>query len=147
MRNFAEYFTGVVNSCMSYSAVKWLSGSLYSAYIFAFGGDAKTAIFSIGALVIIDAVTGIYAAKKAGEVISSPRAFGSVVKCLVYLLMISAAHLFEVAVPILGTSATSIIIAFLALTEVISVMENIAKMGYEVPLKLLNTLQGLKKDR
>lgn len=145
--NLFEYLGSILNSCMNYSAVKWFSGSLFLLYSFAFGSQAKTVLLAIVALVVFDFITGITAAKMSHEQIMSSKIFRSAFKFLIYFIMISSAHLFEIAVPLLGTSATDIIIAFLALTEIISIMENVGKMGYEVPLKLLNSLQSLKKDR
>lgn len=132
---------------MSYSAVKWITGALYVLYSFAFGNQEKVVLLAVAVLVIFDFITGIAAAKMTGERIESAKVFRSAFKFIIYFMLISAAHLFEVAVPLIGSSATNIIIAFLALTEIISIMENVGKMGYEVPMKWLNSLQDLKKDR
>lgn len=145
--DFLSYFNSIVNSCMNYAAVKWFSGSLFLLYSFAFGSQTKTVLLAVSALVVFDFITGITAAKMTHEQIMSSKIFRSAFKFFIYFIMVSSAHLFEIAVPLLGTSATDIIIAFLALTEIISIMENVGKMGYDVPLKFLNSLQNLKKDR
>lgn len=111
--------------------------------VFMVGADQLSAINMLLLLVVIDFITGLASAKAKGDVITSRKASRSAIKVVVYLLLIASAHLAEVIIP--GDSFfETVVISFLALTEFISILENIGKMGYAIPLKLLNKLQELR---
>jgi phage-related holin len=75
-----------------------------------------------------------------GETISSAKVFRSAIKTMIYVMFISAAHLMEMTTPILSF-ADELVLSFLAVTELISILENVGKMGFAVPKRFLNTLQ------
>jgi len=117
---------------------------LMSAFSFLFGINNADAVLAFSVLVVIDFLTGLAGAKMQGDTIESKKAIKSVVKFVFYCMFISASYLTEKIVP--GTTfIDEITISFLAITELISIMENIGKMGYEVPLKLLNNVRGMRK--
>lgn len=94
-------------------------------------------------LVIFDAITGTYAAFINGDTIRSSTALRTPIKWTLYILMISAGHLAEILLP--GEWFLSeITIAFLGVTEFISILENVGKAGYAIPLVLLNRLQEFR---
>ena len=86
---------------------------------------------------------GITSAYKAGEEIQSRKVLRTAFKFVVYFSLVSAGHLAETAtyniIPI-----DEGIIATLAITELISILESFAKMGYKTPLRLLNRLKELQ---
>ena len=43
--------------------------------------------------------------------------------------------------------ALALMAAFLAMTEAISIMENVAQLGFPVPEKLINVLRNLNEDK
>ena len=97
-------------------------------------------------LITFDLISGIFAAKKSGELIESRKVLKSAIKLAVYGILVSASHLTDVVVSIPETWTFSmniegIMIAFLAATELISIIENFGKAGFAVPKKLLNRLQ------
>lgn len=84
----------------------------------------NTFMIAIGVLIILDFIFGIMAAKKKGEKINSKRMSDSIVKILVYQLLIISAqivHLYLVPewLPLLG-----ITLAFLGLVEFFSISES-----------------------
>ena len=101
----------------------------------------------LGILVVIDMVTGIMASVKLGHPISSRRILKTATKSVVYLMLFSAAYLTGSIVPPIEGFVVNGVISFLAITEFISVMENIAKMGYAIPRKLLNQLNDFEESR
>lgn len=106
-------------------------------------GTEMTAVFI---LIVIDFLTGVGAAKYADEQIRSAKIFRSGVKLLTYFGMISAGYLLETSIGY-NAGADEILIAFLAATEFISIMENMGKLGFKTPKKLLNVVEDIQKGR
>jgi len=98
------------------------------------------AIIALLVLIIGDFIFGIWGSYKSGEEIKSYRVRDTVVKIIVYFSMISFSYMVETAglffIPVDET-----VITFLAVTELISIFENISRMGYIVPKRLLNKLR------
>lgn len=111
-------------------------------YLFGPNGHPVNAILIT--LVIFDFVTAIMVSFKKGEPIESKKAFKTVTKIVVYGIFLSASHLTEQVIPgttFLDETAGS----FLAITELISIIENIGHLGYAIPKKLLNRLEELRQ--
>lgn len=107
------------------------------------GADNHSTMGMLAVLIGFDLCTAVMAAHKTGLVIESRKMLKTTVKLLVYAMMVSGAHLTESIVPgatFLDTTA----ISFLAITELISILENIGKMGYAIPNKLLNKLSEIR---
>lgn len=117
---------------------------IISAPFFFVDSVKKDAMMGLLALIIFDFLTAIIAAKKVREEIRSRKAFRTAVKVLLYFIMVSGGHFVDIsfggAIPFY---VDSIIISFLAVTELISIFENIRKYGYDVPTSLVQFL----KDR
>lgn len=130
-------------------ASHWLTKAILSqvAAFFALmlGRENYQVIFLLGILIIIDLITGMMSSVYNGEPIESRRAFKSATKTVVYLLFFSAAYLTHKIVPYSDFIKTGVL-SFLALTELLSVMENLSKMGYAIPAKLLNQMKARLND-
>lgn len=111
---------------------------------FLFGVQDNQSLLALLILVVIDLATGVGSTRFTAEPITSRRVFKTAVKTSVYLVLICSAHLTEYIIPGV-TFIDEAMISFLALTELVSIMENIGKMGYMVPQKLLNQLRT-KRD-
>lgn len=94
--------------------------------LIAFFTPILPAMIACGLLITIDTITGMIGAKKNGEKINS-KAFGRVLtKMLVYQLLIISAHLTELYLfPIVPF--VEITLAFVGITELISIGENFYK--------------------
>lgn len=125
--------------------LKLIFAIAYVMYAFLFDVTQAHALLAIIVLVLLDFATGISAAKVSGEEIKSSKVFRSAVKVVMYMTLISASHLLEVA-SVIGF-ADDTVIAFLAATELISLIENVGRMGFAVPKKLLNKLQHFRDDQ
>lgn len=105
----------------------------------------KAIMYSVGALVVADLVTGIAAAHKRGEKITSQGLKRSVVKTLVYQLaviigMVVDNHLIP------GIGVLKVVSGLIAVTEVKSIAENIKVLtGIDVWAALQNKLNDLAK--
>ncbi len=110
-----------------------------------FGFDNPLILRAIVLLIVFDFITGIIAARHTGQVIKSKGIVRSAFKIAIYGLLISAGHLAEQVTP--GTwYIQNGIVVFLALTELISIIENVGKMGYAIPKKLLSQLQKFRDE-
>ena len=111
-----------------------------------FGVEFFNFINLIIALVIIDAITGVWAAREAGETISSKRFAKTAPKLLRYLFFIAAAHLLAETIQ-LELYIENAVIIFIATTEFISIAENLGKAGMPIPKKLLNKVEQLRNGQ
>ncbi len=62
-------------------------------------------------------------------------------------MLITTARLSEYSLPDVIGYLDETIIAFLCLTELISVLENTGKMGYAIPAQLLNKLKSWRDEK
>jgi len=121
--------------------LKIVGAAAFAAYSFLFGVDGTAAMLALIALMVIDLITGtLAAAVPGGPGISSRRAAKTPLKFAVYLMLISSANLADSAI-FEGLYIQKTMIAFLALTELISILENSGKLGFGIPKKLLKQLQ------
>ena len=83
----------------------------------------QTAILSVGFLIIVDLITGVIAAFKRGEVIKSNRLKNTVVKMLVYNLLLISSFIAETYLTP-WIPFTNVALSFLVIVEVKSLGEN-----------------------
>lgn len=98
-------------------------------------------------LIIMDWITAIFAARKTKEKITSAKVFRTPLKMAIYFMLISSGRIAEFSLPAAVSYLDDTILAFLALTELISILENTGKIGYAVPKKLLEKLHGWRDDK
>jgi len=122
-----------------FSVVK-LVAALALSVVFLFGNVYNDAIIAILMLIVFDTVLGVTATYYENNPITSRRFGRVVVKGMVYFSSISAAYFADLTIPYDFVQAT--MIAFVGLTEFISILENIGRMGYATPKKLLNQLNN-----
>ena len=108
-------------------------------------------MLAVGVLITIDFITGLIAAKKQGNPITSKKMGATLTKMLVYQLLVIAAHLCELylfnQIPFLKIS-----LAFLAMTEFTSIAENFEKSTGKNLMSLIkdyldSRFRGLLKDK
>jgi len=129
------------------NSIYFLKAKAFGSVAFVFGAfllpvfEMKEALISLLLLLIFDFATGVYAAYRNKKDVNSAGIFKTAVKITFYFVLISAAFHTENAVPF-GFIDDSVI-AFLAVTELISILENTSKAGYAIPRKLMKKLQSL----
>jgi toxin secretion/phage lysis holin len=95
-------------------------------------------------LIIFDTITGFLKAFKRNEV-SSSGFFRFALKLLVYFILLATGSILDKVLPLPGLfSALTVMASFLAITEALSILENIAGLGYAVPAKLISLLKFTK---
>lgn len=127
--------------------VKCGASLVYVIYAFSFDTLQGRGLVALLFLIIADFITGIYASYKTGHKIQSPKIFRTVIKIVIYYLMIALAHFTELAVPVLSQIIDETVLAFLAVTELVSNFENLSKLGYAIPQKLFTFLKDFKSKK
>ncbi len=123
--------------------IKLISISGYIAVYPFFDKQNETALVALFFLIFADMITGLIASYKTGVEIRSARVLRTALKISIYYVMIAAGNLAELA----GLSFLPIaesLIAVLAATELISILENCSLLGYVIPNKLLNKLKDFR---
>jgi len=125
---------------------KLTGGGLFMLFAFFFNSLYKEALLALLVLIIGDFIFGVVASHKVGQEIKSAKILRTAIKIVVYFALISFAFQTEKSfLSFLPIDET--VIAFLSLTELISIMENMANMGYVVPTKLLRRLKEYRDNK
>lgn len=127
------------------TTLKVIASAVIAVGSFFFGDFYTDALIAIVMLMVLDAVLGVWASKKEGAAITSTRFADSVKKGIVYFMAISAGYFVDLTVPFDIVQAT--MVGFVGVTEFISVLENVGRMGYQTPKKLLNQLRDFQKHQ
>lgn len=141
-----QYIASLFVSTCEHFWTKCIASFFFSYYVFFFDVHLIEASKALLVLIIVDFLTAFFAAKKSGEEIKSSKIFRTPLKILIYFMLVSVAHLMEVVSPLLSILDETMM-GFLALTELISILENTGRMGFAVPKKLLNKLQELRDEK
>ncbi len=137
-------FLDILQTTFEPSILKLLV-SLVLAFGFLFGEFHTQGIIAVIMLVTFDTVLGMMASWQEGHPITSRR-FGRVVQKLsVYMIAISSGYFTDNTIG--WNMVQSTMVAFIAVTEFLSIMENMGRLGYETPKKLLNQLEGFRSQK
>lgn len=138
IKNVQYCFDLVVSVCHN-----WLYKLALSVFIvvstFLFDPLHIKILFSLFFLVMIDFITGIYAAYKEGHKIQSHKIARTAIKLTLYFTTIAIARVSEDSLHLYFLDET--IIGFFTGTELISNLENIERMGYPTPTHLVKKLK------
>lgn len=127
------------------TSLKLMLSGVLSILFFFFGNLYTDALIAILMLMIFDTVFGIAAAYYEGSPITSRQFSRSVIKGVVYFMGISAGYFADLTVPFDIIQGT--MIAFVGVTEFISILENMGRLGYQTPKKLLNQLKDYQSNK
>lgn len=145
MSDFYHITNSIFKGIGEFFALKFWPSIVVPVFTILFGVENEVILRALLILVIFDFITGIISARQSNQPIKSKTAVRSAFKLAMYGLLISAAHLTEQITPI-ATFIEEAVITFLAITELISIIENVGKMGYAIPKKLLQKLQKLRDE-
>lgn len=141
-------YHALVNAC-TITTLKCISVILFIISRIVFGDIDGAILLGVGALTIMDFFTAIMREHKLKRQIESRKVIKTAVKLFVYGLMISASYITEVVIGIkaFNVPITEIMATFIAVTELVSILENVGDMGYVVPKKLLGRLKDFRDDK
>ena len=135
----------IINIFTTHLTIKWISGILFTIITFMFDVGKKEALVALLVLIILDFIFGIASARVQRQSIQNNKIRRSAFKIATYYLMVSAGFLAEKSVNFLPIDET--ILAFLVLTELISILENAGRCGFAVPKKLLLKLEDYRSTQ
>ncbi len=142
-----SYIGGVfVKICENLTIKCIFAGSLVISEFFLDSVLAKSMI-ALFFLIIFDLITGIFAARVSKERIKSAKVVRTPIKIAIYFMLITVTRLAEYSLPDVVGYLDETMIAFLVLTELISNIENVGKMGYVIPKVLLKKLKSLRDEK
>lgn len=126
----------------SHFQIKLVIGVVFA---FMFDPNKQSALIAILALIIIDFLTGVGASKFRGVQIKSAKIFRTAVKIITYFGVISAGYLLEHSLGF-NVGADDLLIVFFGATEFISILENMARLGFKTPERLLNMVEDIRDN-
>lgn len=127
------------------SSLKVLAAGILSVGFFMFGHLYTDALIAIVMLMVLDTIFGIAATYHEHGEITSRRFSRAVIKGIVYFSSISAGYFADLTIPFNFIQGT--MIAFVGVTEFISILENMGRMGFQTPKKLLNQLREYRDSK
>lgn len=120
--------------------LKSLVAALLVVVGFMFDPTQHIALVALFVLMMADTVFGVAAARKCGEAIRSAKLRRTAIKVVIYYALIACAHITEFALPSYMHFLDESVLGFLAATELLSILENVGKLGYVVPRQLVKLL-------
>ena len=112
---------------------------------FLFGDFHTQAIVAILMLMIFDTILGVMAVYSENQALTSRKFSRIVQNGAVYFMAISAGYFADLTIGWQVIQAT--MIGFIGVTEFISILENMGRLGYQTPKKLLNQLKDFKSEK
>ena len=138
------YFQDIIQTVFEPSIGKAIA-SLVLTFLFLFGDFHTQGIVAVLMLMTFDTILGLMATYYEGAAITSRKFSRVVQKGTVYLIAISAGYFTDLTI---GWSVIqTTMIGFIAVTEFISIIENMGRMGFQTPKKLLNQLENFKSQK
>lgn len=138
------YFQEIITTVIEPTLLKVMVSFLFGVSFF-FGDYHTQAILAVLMLMIFDTIFGVMATYHEGKPITSRRFSRVVQKGCVYFMSISAGYFADLTIGWAVIQAT--MIAFIGVTEFISILENMGRLGYQTPKKLLNQLENFKSQK
>ena len=127
--------------------VKLIISGLLIFLSFGFDPNHQKALLAVFILIWADCITAIYGSFRSGVAIRSSKFFRTPIKIGIYFGLIYVTHVTGYTIPFLSNILDETIIGFVATTELISIMENIHKMGYPVPSQLVKKLINIRDSK
>jgi toxin secretion/phage lysis holin len=133
-----EVFVNIVTNThikVALSAISFIGEFIFKAH--------EQALLTVFLLIVLDTITGVIKAAK-GKRLGSREFFRVAVKLVIYSILMACASLVDKALPLV--IAMPIMYTFLAVTEGISILENVGEAGFPIPTKILSTLKVMQKE-
>jgi phage-related holin len=140
-----DFILNKVTQVFEISTLKITLSILISFGFFLFGNLHTEALVAIVMLLLLDTVLGVTASVHEGNSITSSRFSRAMLKSIVYLTSISAGYYADTTLPFDIIQST--MIAFVGVTEFISILENIGRMGFNTPKRLLFQLKEFQSKK
>ena len=124
--------------------LKTLLAFLFVVLSFGFDELHTKALIALMVLLWADSLSAMFVAYKTGVTISSAKFFRTPIKIAIYYGLIYFMHITEYGFPEPVRYLDDMMITFAVATEMLSILENVEKLGYPVPNKIIRVLINLK---
>lgn len=139
-----QNFINIIQTTIEPSIIKVVT-SLVLMFLFFFGDFHTQGVMAVMMLMILDTAMGMTCSYHNGEAITSRKFSRLIQKSIVYLTAISAGYFTDTTIGLQIIQST--VIGFIGVTEFISILENMGRMGYHTPKKLLNQLKDFQSQK
>ena len=146
LKDTFDYIVYTLSVGLDPTFVKSVFAVLYIMVSFTFDVKQGSALLALFILIIIDFLTGVSAAKYLGEPIRSSKIKHTAIKMTSYFVVIAGSHLAEYGLTKYLALIDETVLVFFLLTELISLLENMGRMGVQTPQKILNQLRDKKNE-
>lgn len=139
MNEYTGYFVHLFSRLAESFEMKAVFGAFIAMMTYLFDPTQHAALLALFILILADFCFGITASRKEGHPVRSSKVRRTAIKMTVYFAIIAMTRITENAIPLL-TFMDETLVGFLAATELLSILENVGRMGYAVPQKLAKVL-------
>lgn len=136
-----KYIQHLFQQMENYFNIKVLASVAIVAFAYMFDATKIPVYIALFLLIIGDSIAGIGASIHGGGKVESAKLRRTAVKFVIYFGMVGAGHIAEYGLlPAMGVLDESIA-GYLIATELLSILENVGRMGYVVPIRVIALLQ------
>lgn len=146
-RGLIEALSNIWDKMTHHTILKAVGTIIYTLFSFFFDNAQSAGLIALFILIIFDFVTALANAYHKKIEIESRKIFVTAVKIVIYFGLIASGHIAERAIPLLSGFLDETLLAFLVLTELISILENVGKLGFAIPKRMLNQIKKLRNDK
>lgn len=140
--SLGDYVAYLWHKVQYLAEIKVVFAFAWGAITFIFDPTEANALTAMFLLIIADFGFGLGAASYTGTPVNSAKLRRTAVKLAVYFALAAAGRVTEYALPDVLGLLDETIIGYLCATELVSILENSAVMGFSVPGKVLKSLQA-----
>ena len=138
------HFSEIVKTIFEPTILK-IVASIAVAIFFLFGDLHLQSLVAVLMLMVFDTILGVMATYHEGQAITSRKFSRVIQKGAVYFIAISAGYYADTTIRFDIIQST--MIGFIGITEFISILENMGRLGYQTPKKLLNQLKDFQSKK
>lgn len=139
---------GVTGSLFRDFEIKAAVGSLLGIISFFLSPDGHLPVVALFVLVVFDFISGLLVAiYKHGEVITSKKTVITPIKFAIFFMAFGGARMVEIATNDMLPFIDETVIGIIAFNEFWSMMENMAKLGFNFPKRVIEELSNIRKKK
>lgn len=144
MKDTIDYITYTLTTALHPTIIKGIWAIIFTVASFLFDIKQSSALLALFILVLLDFLSGVSAAVYVKDPIRSAKIKHTAIKLTAYFSVIAGAHLTESGLTSYLAVLDETVLSFFLLTELISLLENIGKLGVDTPKGFIQKLLDYK---
>lgn len=125
---------------------KIIASTMLGFFAYFIGMESYGGVEALAFLCLLDVVFAFTVLHKKNKSINSRKLPRKAFDLFVYLVLIGVMHLLSKTSNLFGTFLVNTIIVWFSLTEVLSILEHAAELGYSIPVSLLKNLTKVRDE-